>query len=85
MGTTHQGTVYLWPAGYRVRFHPTELLSPNGNVVAHQNQKVSAGGGVYSQQGALSLSPPAVIPRYCGTAETVANIESPVLAGEDPS
>ncbi len=81
----HQGTVYLWPVGYRVRFHPTELLSPNGKVVAHQNQEVNAGGGAYSQHGALSLSPPPVIPRYCGTAETVVLIESPVLKGEGPS
>lgn len=85
MSTPDQGTVYLWPAGYRVRFHPTELVSPNGDVVAHQNQTVEAGGGVYSRQGALSLSPPAVIPRYCGAAEQVANIESPVLAREVPS
>lgn len=85
MGTGHRGTVYLWPAGYRVRFHPTELVSPNGEVVAHQNQIVDAGGGMYSRQEALSLSPPAVIPHYCGTAETVANIESPVLAREVPS
>jgi hypothetical protein len=53
--------------------------------VAHQNQIVDAGGGMYSRQEALSLSPPAVIPHYCGTAETVANIESPVLAREVPS
>jgi hypothetical protein len=76
MGTPHQGTLYMWPAGYRVRFHPTELLSPNGKVVAHQDQKVSASGGVF-------LTQPAD-PRYCGTAEKVVVIESPVLPGLVP-
>jgi hypothetical protein len=37
---------YLWPAGYRVRFHPTVLLDPAGKVVAHQGQYVTVGGGV---------------------------------------
>lgn len=37
---------YLWPAGYRVRFHPTVLLDPSGKVVAHQGQYVMVGGGV---------------------------------------
>lgn len=37
---------YLWPAGYRVRFHPTVLLDPSGKVVAHQGQYVTVGGGV---------------------------------------
>jgi len=36
---------YLWPAGYRVRFHPTVLLNPTGRVVAHQGQNVTVGGG----------------------------------------
>jgi hypothetical protein len=36
---------YLWPAGYRVRFHPTVLLDPSGKVVAHQGQYVTVGGG----------------------------------------
>jgi hypothetical protein len=50
---THSGTCtsngslgYLWPAGYRVRFHPTVLLDPKGRVVAHQGQYVSVGGGI---------------------------------------
>jgi hypothetical protein len=37
---------YLWPAGYRVRFHPTVLLNPRGRVVAHQGQYVTVGGGI---------------------------------------
>jgi hypothetical protein len=37
---------YLWPAGYRVRLHPTVLLDPTGKVVAHQGQYITAGGGV---------------------------------------
>jgi hypothetical protein len=37
---------YLWPAGYRVRFHPTVLLDPSGRVVAHQGQYVTVGGGI---------------------------------------
>jgi hypothetical protein len=37
---------YLWPAGYRVRFHPTELLGPNGQVVAHEGEYITVGGGV---------------------------------------
>jgi hypothetical protein len=83
----HPSAVYLWPAGYRVRFHPTELLSPTGKLVAHQNEWVNAGGGLYSDRDAesLSLSPSLVIPRQCGIAETVVLIESPVLAGEGPS
>lgn len=82
MAPLYQGTVYLWPAGYRVRFHPTELLSPSGKVVAHQGQKVHAGGGGYSKQAGASLSPSPAIPDYCGTAnQAVILIESPVVKG----
>ena len=43
---TSDGSIsYLWPAGYRVRFHPTVLLDPTGRVVARQGQYVTAGGG----------------------------------------
>jgi hypothetical protein len=43
---TPNGSVsYLWPAGYRVRFHPTVLLDPAGRVVAHQDQYITVGGG----------------------------------------
>jgi hypothetical protein len=34
----------LWPAGYRVRFHPTELIGPRSEVVAVQGEDVSIGG-----------------------------------------
>jgi hypothetical protein len=43
---TSDGSIgYLWPAGYRVRFHPTVLIDPTGNVVAHQGQYITVGGG----------------------------------------
>jgi hypothetical protein len=44
--TSDSSIDYLWPAGYRVRFHPTVLLDPSGKVVAHQGQYVTVGGGV---------------------------------------
>jgi hypothetical protein len=84
MDPLYQGTVYLWPAGYRVRFHPTELLSPNGKVVAHEGQKVNAGGGGYSKQAAAALSPSPAIPDYCGTVNGGILIESPVVSGNPP-
>jgi hypothetical protein len=44
---TSDGSIsYLWPAGYRVRFHPTVLLDPTGKVVAHQGQYITVGGGI---------------------------------------
>jgi hypothetical protein len=53
VSVTHSGTCtsngslgYLWPAGYRVRIHPTVLLDPKGRVVARQGQYVSVGGGI---------------------------------------
>jgi hypothetical protein len=48
---------YLWPAGYRVRFHPTELIGPGGDVVATEGQKISfAGGGGPGQTTRLSCA-----------------------------
>ena len=44
--TSSASVDYLWPAGYRLRFHPTVLLDPTGRVVAHQGQYVTVGGGV---------------------------------------
>jgi hypothetical protein len=44
--TSSASVDYLWPAGYRVRFHPTVLLDPTGRVVAHQGQYVTVGGGI---------------------------------------
>jgi hypothetical protein len=41
------GMTFVWPAGYHVRFNPTELIDAVGHVVAHQNDQVSFGGGVY--------------------------------------
>jgi len=34
----------LWPAGYRVRFHPTELLDPKSQVVVGQGEIIGFGG-----------------------------------------
>jgi len=34
----------LWPGGYRVRVHPTELIGPRGEVVSQQSEDVSIGG-----------------------------------------
>jgi hypothetical protein len=39
-------TATLWPYGYRVRFHPTELINAKGKVVALAGQRISAAGGV---------------------------------------
>ena len=36
---------YLWPEGYRVRFNPTELINPQGQVVAHEGDRLKVGGG----------------------------------------
>jgi hypothetical protein len=44
--TAAASITYLWPAGYRVRFHPTVLLDPAGKVVAHQGQYITVGGGI---------------------------------------
>lgn len=37
---------FLWPAGYTVRFHPTELINAQGRVVATEGQKIDFGGGL---------------------------------------
>ena len=36
---------FQWPAGYQVRFHPTELIDGSGHVVATEGQTVYFGGG----------------------------------------
>jgi hypothetical protein len=36
---------FQWPAGYQVRFHPTELIDSSGRVVATEGQTVYFGGG----------------------------------------
>jgi hypothetical protein len=35
----------LWPSGYGVRFNPTELIGPNGQVLAKGGQYVGFEGG----------------------------------------
>lgn len=40
----------VWPAGYRVRFHPTELLDALGAVVARQGERIDVGGSFASPQ-----------------------------------
>ena len=35
----------LWPAGYGVKFHPTELVGPNGQVLAKGGPYVAFEGG----------------------------------------
>jgi hypothetical protein len=37
----------LWPAGYRVRLRPVELIAPSGAVVAREGQRTGAGGGSF--------------------------------------
>ena len=40
LGKTYRHT--LWPEGWSVRFAPTELLDPNGQVFAHEYDIVAA-------------------------------------------
>lgn len=42
---SHQEPV-LWPAGYRVRFNPTELIGPKGQVLAKAGEVLHFAGGV---------------------------------------
>jgi hypothetical protein len=35
----------LWPAGWRVRFNPTQLIEPNGHVFASEGDTLLASGG----------------------------------------
>jgi hypothetical protein len=42
----------LWPVGYSVRFHPTELINPQGKVIASEGDTIIfAGGGVRAKPG----------------------------------
>jgi hypothetical protein len=67
---------YLWPAGYSIRLHPTELVDPTGKVIAHQGQEISSGGGIGSEAAQIASL------RHCKKAATgVAEIQGPVLAG----
>lgn len=36
---------FLWPDGYEVRFTPTELIAPDGHVVAREGETITSGGG----------------------------------------
>jgi hypothetical protein len=65
----------LWPAGYHVRFHPTELLNPKGKVVAREGQFVAAGGQLVG-----TASWPSASRCYKG-GDLVAS-QAPVLAGK---
>jgi hypothetical protein len=65
---------YLWPAGYRVRFHPTVLLDPTGRIVAHQGQYVTVGGGIVGTASWPSAA-------HCYKEGTVFAIQSPVQVG----
>jgi hypothetical protein len=72
---TSDGSIsYLWPAGYRVRFHPTVLLDPAGKVVAHQGQDVTVGGGFVG-----TASRPRAA--RCDKGGNVFAIQSPVRLG----
>jgi hypothetical protein len=65
---------YLWPAGYRVRFHPTVLLDPTGKIVAHQGQYVTVGGGFVGTASWPSAA-------RCYKGGNVFAIQSPVQVG----
>ena len=34
----------IWPQGWQVRFHPTQLIDPSGKVVATEGDLLTAGG-----------------------------------------
>jgi len=51
----------LFPAGYRVRLNPTEVLDPSGKVVATQGEVISSAGGTVP----TNMAPP--IPPSCLT------------------
>jgi hypothetical protein len=72
---TSDGVIdYLWPAGYRVRFHPTVLLDPTGRIVAHQGQYVTVGGGFVGTPSWPSAA-------RCYRGGNVFAIQSPVRVG----
>lgn len=37
--------LYLWPFGFRVRFNPTELIGPEGQVLATEGVALTFAGG----------------------------------------
>jgi hypothetical protein len=48
---------FLWPPGYRVRFHPTELIDPKGRVVGVGGERLSSGGGFGSSLNRSNCGP----------------------------
>ncbi len=72
--TSDGSLVYLWPAGYRVRFHPTVLLNPMGRVVAHQGQDVTVGGGIVGTASWPSAA-------RCSSGGGVWAVQGPVSSG----
>ncbi len=36
----------IWPAGWKVRFDPTELLAPDGRLFAREGDVLKGGGGL---------------------------------------
>ena len=61
---------FVWPDGYRVRFHPTELINPKGRVVAREGDKITSAGGTLPS---ASDSPGA---RRCGKDSQAPNSDS---------
>jgi hypothetical protein len=41
----------LWPAGYRLRTNPLQLIGPDGAVVANEGDTIHVGGGGLSGPG----------------------------------
>lgn len=64
----------LWPAGYRVRFNPTELVGPDGQVLAKAGEVLHFAGGVV---------PPGIKENRCGapSEQTVLIMSPPHRAG----
>lgn len=58
----------LWPAGYRVRFNPTELIGPNGDIIAKAGQQLQFGGGGATERNRCAKP---------GEEETIALTSSP--------
>src|SRR3954469_18426801 len=46
IGKSDAPVSYRWPSGYRVRFHPTQLLDAHGAVIAADGDQVKAAGGL---------------------------------------
>lgn len=65
----------LWPAGYLVRFHPTELIGPMGEVVSVQGEDVSIAGQLVGTASWPQAS-------RCYKGGDLVAAQSPVLAGK---